>query len=259
MSQTSYSINSARAFRGMKADSRFDHVEGGLIAAEAIQLGLGVVKNIGEDNQCRLPAANQGKLVFDADIVTGNNIDLDINGDAITTVPFNSTHLITMGDLATEIASHADVGSCALDPADTSNRTLIVTANDGEDINLTSIAVTGGGSQANGTFTQGTRDVLEGLSTHVYSLIADQNTGIVEYAIDDPVNITRIGAIYVYAEEALTSDDPVYCRFLAGGAGEDPGQFRKDDDSGKAFLVSNVAYKETITAAGIVKLEINLP
>ena len=59
MSQTAYTLNSAKAFRGMKADSRFDLVEGGFIAQEAIQLGLGVVKGIGSDNQARLPAANQ--------------------------------------------------------------------------------------------------------------------------------------------------------------------------------------------------------
>lgn len=258
MSQTSYPVEQPVAFRGMKADSRFDLVES-FAAAEIIAFGLGIVKNIGVDNKVRLPAANQGKLVFDADLVTSNTIDMDVNGVAITQVTFATDHDTTMGLIATELETFDDVLSAVLDPLDTNNRTLIVTTNDGEDLLIDSIVVAAGGSQAGGTFTQGTHDTLEGLALATHAKEQARVTGIVQYAISDTVNTLRQGAAYVYVEEAVTSDDPVYCRFLANGTGKDPGQFRKDSDSGKALLVSDVKFKSTTSAAGIAVLEINKP
>lgn len=256
MSQTSYSRNHPVAQLGMRADARYDFVAGSLIAKEAMGIGLGAVRSFDTDYNCRLPAINQGSLVFDADIVTDNVVDLDVNGDSITSVPFNSTHALTMADLITQIELHADVGSAILDPADGTDRTLIVTAVDGEDIVLTNIVVTLGGSQAGGVWTSGSRDEIYGLIQKVPALIAV--AGVVAYAINDAVNLVRQGALWCYVEEAVTNYDPVFCRILTN-ATLVPGNFRNDAASGEAIAVPNAKFINTITAAGICPIEINLP
>ena len=254
MSQLTYDTDMDEAFVGMKADAGFDDVIS-LQATEVIKYGLGVVKNIGSDNQGRLPAANQGSLVFDADFVTDNDIDMDINGVAITTVEFDTNHDTTIAALAVEIAANDSVYSAVLDTTDTDSRTIIVTSVDGTDMLIDSIAVTNGGTQAGGTFTQGTRDVLAGMSLATQAKEQALSTGIVQYMSTEPVSVGNEGRGWAYAEEAVTSDDPVYCRFLANGTGKDPGQFRKDSDSGKAVLVTRAKFVSTATAAGPVKIE----
>ena len=253
MSQTSYPVNQPIAFAGMKSDSRFDFVES-FAAAEIIAFGLGVVKNIGVNNKVRLPAANQGVLVFDADLVTSNTIDMTVNGVAISQLTFSSTHAATMGLIATELETFDEILSATVD-----TRTITILTNDGEDLAITSIVVAAGGSQAGGVFTAGTRDILEGLALSTHAKEQALLTGIVNYAIADTVNTLRQGACYVVVEEAITSDDPVYCRFLDGGTGKAVGQFRNDADSGTCFLVSNVKLKSNTSAAGIAILEINNP
>jgi len=372
MPQLNYNMKPARGFKGMKADARFDHVEGSLLAAEAIEIGKGVVRKIavsasglpaynqgnivfdadlitgntidlkingtsisqvtyatshantmaliiaqiilnadvltaaldpadtdsrtirvtfvdganiniteitvaagasqadgvyfkgdtdnvyGLDDLVRLPAFNQGSLVFDADLVTSNTIDMDVNGTAMSQVTFATSHLNTMGLIITALEAMDDVQSAALDATDTNNRTIIITGVDDTDIAVTSIVVAAGASQANGAYTKGTRDVLYGIALHSFSLIADSD-GVVSYAINDPVNILRQGAVYVYSETAVLSSDTVYCRHEVGGNGDLVGQFRNDSDSGKCFAVTGAKFKESTTAPGIVKVEINFP
>lgn len=372
MSQKSYSQQPARAFKGMKADSRFDHVEGGLLAAEIIEIGKGVVRKIAisaaglpaynqgnivfdadlitgntinlningtaisqvtyatshantmalviaqiilnstvltaaldpadtnsrtiritfidgsatsitsiviaagasqadgvyfkgatdniytNDDLLRLPAFNQGSLVFDADLVTSNTIDMDVNAVSISQVTFATSHLNTMGLIIAALEALDSVQSAALDATDTNNRTLIITGVNGTDISVTSIVVAAGASQANGAYTKGTHDALYGIALHTFSLVADSN-GVVSYAINDPVNALRQGAAYVYSETAALSSDTVYCRHEVGGFGDLVGQFRNNSDSGKCFAVAGAKFKESTTAPGIVKLEINFP
>ena len=254
MSQGAYNVNMDEAFIGMKADSGFDDVIS-LQATEIISFGLGVVKNIGHDLQCRLPAANEGVLVFDADLVTSNTIDMDVNGVAMTQVTFSGTHAATMALIIIQLELFDDVLSAALDPDDTDNRTLIIKTNDEEDLAITSIVVAAGGSQAGGVFTAGTRDILVGMSLATHAKEQARTTGIVQYEDTEPVSVLHEGRGWVYAEEAVTSDDPVYCRFLANGTGKAPGQFRNDADSGKCLLVSNAKFVSTASGAGPVKVE----
>jgi len=91
-------------------------------------------------------------LSFDADFVTDNDIDLKINEVAITTVPFNGTHAQTIADLATQIQANADVVSAV---AAAGPRTVtIIAANPAVPILISDIAVTGGASQATGSFAE---------------------------------------------------------------------------------------------------------
>lgn len=88
-------------------------------------------------------------IEFDIDFVTGNSINMNVGGVAITTVPFNTSNSQTYTDLATEIASSSLIATAV---ADVPNRRIVVTSNTyASPGSITSISVTGGASQAVGT------------------------------------------------------------------------------------------------------------
>lgn len=197
----------------------------------------------------RFPIINRGTLVFDADLVTSNTIDMTVNAVAITQVTFTTDHVTTMGLIIAQIAANANVASAILDPNDANNRTIIVTAILGVDLIIAGITVAAGASQATGYWTGGTRS-------------ATPTDTLPEYANNDVANILRKGPIWVYFETAFDPDsDTLYCRFIAGSAATELiGQFRNDADSAKAFAVSgNLKVKTTLTAAGMGVIEINRP
>jgi hypothetical protein len=87
-------------------------------------------------------------LEKDAPFVTGNEIDMDINGVPITTVLFNTDNDTTLQDLATEIASNTDVSA-----AITANgNTIFIAPVADTPLEITSAIVTGGASQPTFTF-----------------------------------------------------------------------------------------------------------
>lgn len=92
-------------------------------------------------------------LVFDADIVTGNTINGSVDGVAITPVPFNTSHLTTMNDLADAIeAASADVLSATV--GGSGNRTITVISVAEKEADLEDFEVTGGASQAGNVITE---------------------------------------------------------------------------------------------------------
>ena len=94
-------------------------------------------------------------LTFDADLITGNQIDLDINGVSMTSVNFDTTHATTMSNLAWQIQNEfAEVATAVSDDV---ARTVTITASQaGEDgeFSIENAAVTGGASQAGTTVTE---------------------------------------------------------------------------------------------------------
>lgn len=89
-------------------------------------------------------------ITFDADFVTGNSIALDVDGNSIGPVPFDTDHATTIGNLATAIAAEAGVDTAVV--GGPSNRVITVTgANVNTLVVLANLAVTGGASQAAGT------------------------------------------------------------------------------------------------------------
>lgn len=262
MSQLSYPLNQNAAILGMIADLAYKHTES-KIAKGAIPVGRGVTKVIGSDTEARLPAANQGLLVFAGDLIASNVVDMDINGVAISSVTFSGTHAATMALLITEIELNADVASAILDPDDGTNRTLIVTGVDETVIEITNIVVTLGGTQTTGAWTSGTRDTLYGIAHFSQALEGGlpNEDNIPQYNNLKVANILRRSSLWVQFETAFNPDvNTLYCRFIAGSATELIGQFRNDADSGKAFAVTgNFAVKTTLSAAGLGLVEINKP
>ena len=91
-------------------------------------------------------------LSFDIDFVTSNTIDLKVNGDSISQVPFNATHAQTIADVATQIQAHASVLSAV---ASAVPRTItIIAASADLDVAITEVVVAAGSAQAVGSFAE---------------------------------------------------------------------------------------------------------
>jgi hypothetical protein len=91
-------------------------------------------------------ATKTAKVIWDADFVTGNLIDITINGVAVTQVPFNASHDQTMADIETQI--EADIATSVVTIiGGAGSRTLTISIPDTTPSSIV-IAVTGGGSQA---------------------------------------------------------------------------------------------------------------
>lgn len=96
-------------------------------------------------------------IVFDADFVTSNNIDLTVAGTSVTTVPFNTDHDTTMTDLKDQIETDVSGATVTLTDTGGDNRTLTIDVF-GANATVTGLAVTGGASQATGTTTYSADD-----------------------------------------------------------------------------------------------------
>lgn len=94
---------------------------------------------------------NVTKLTFDADFVTANVIDLDVDGNAIVSVPFNTDNNTTLADLATQIALDPSVAAALVISTGGANDREIMVLPVAGTVAVTSIAVTLGASQAGGT------------------------------------------------------------------------------------------------------------
>lgn len=262
MAQLSYGFLMEVASAGLLADCGFKNCLSPR-AYEDIPIGRGVAKVVGEDMTVRLPNQNLSTIVFDADLVTSNEIDGDINGVAIATVTFAVSHLNTMNLIAAAIEAldanlTATVGGA-------NNRTITIVGNaDSETIAAANWVVTLGASQAGVTETNTTSDTLYGVALRIQNktnlLDANGSAGPAPYYEGEAVSMLTKGRVYVYVENAVDSDDPVYLRYVQGGdADELVGQFRSDADGGDAFLVENARWIWGASADGLAVLEINMP
>ena len=255
MSQTSYSRNQSNGSMGLLANSEF-MVKESPVAVEALPFGYGVAFGDQYQETARLPKASLATLVFDADFVTGNTIDLDVNTLSITQVPFDTDHDTTAANLVTAIAALAGV-NCELDSSDANNRTFLITTDDAV-ATVENVVVAGGASQAGSTITAGSNDKFLGVVVQSHT-VEQQADGTAQYDATDGAPVLRRGKIWVMAEEAVDETKPVYLRFIANGAGKLIGYFRTDDDSGKAYLIPNANFRYRTTGAGLTILEINKP
>jgi hypothetical protein len=224
-----------------------------------ITVALGIVKRPGLINIGRLPRINKATLVFDADLVASNLINMKVNGSAISQVTFSGTHAATMGLIITALKAKSTVYNAVLDSNDISNRTIIVYGNDNIDIAITDAAVTAGNSDANIAVTSGSWDFINGIIYLDKSRMQTFKTNLNVYDAYDVMGILRRGKVIVNAETIVKNGDPVYCRFDNSVSGS-RGAFRNDSDSGKAFLVNNAMWAYTTTTInGLAEIELNQP
>jgi len=259
--QTSYPTEMVIASEGLRADSGFGNVLSPR-AAETIVIGRAVAKVQGVDYQVRYPHQNLTTLVFSADLVSLNVVNGSVNGVAITPVTFNTSHLITMGLIATAIEANPAVASATVGGAN--NRTITIVANqDAAAIPATGWVVTLGASQATIEMTNTTSDSLYGVALRIQNkmnLYAPTGSdGASPYYEGDCVSMLTKGRVYVKVETIVTSDDPVYVRFAPNGLNVQLGLFRADADSGTCFEVPHALWRVGAQAGGLATLEINLP
>lgn len=95
--------------------------------------------------------AQVSTLTFDADLILGNDFDVDLGGVSMTTVSFDTDHDTTMDLIAAQIEAEFTYIDVTLTDA-TNNRQLTLTSNiAGRGFAIANEAVTGGLSQANVT------------------------------------------------------------------------------------------------------------
>ncbi|MCP3683873.1 MAG: hypothetical protein GY861_14405 [bacterium] len=252
MAQTTYAEQTGGG-KGLLADSGNRDIES-MLAYEEIEVGLGLVKRVGYDNQARLPKINKTIITMTADLVAGDIVDISINGNAIASYTYAVSHNASMTAIAALVQALTGI-----DTAVSSARIITVLADDGVTISTVTEAVTNGGagtavaSSAEST----TDDTLYAVASQSNFLEQDAD-GVVSYAATETLNGLRSGRLYVYVEEAVTSDDTVYLRFLANGATKIPGQFRKSADSSKAFACSNCRFVTSAGAGEYAILELGL-
>lgn len=240
MAQTTVQRDLSAAYAGMKADAGFDRVET-YKADGSINFGRAVGAEAGEEYAVRIPTRDVAALLFDADFVTSNSIIITVNGVATAAVPFNTDHDTTVDDVAAAILALTAVTSVTLTDA-TNNREFTIET---KGVTITvSEAVTGGASQATGTPTYSSNDVFRGISVH-------QHNEVGYYEDDEPVSTMTQGVVWVDAAIAVTKDQTVYVD-IANGLG-------KFTSASSGNLATGGKFKKTITAAGIVPVEINIP
>lgn len=254
--QTSYSQAAPIAYLGMKADSRFDHVES-KVALEEIPVGYVVTKCLGLDRTVMLPAKNKAVQTFDINFEASNSCVVTINGVALSAVVYGTSHAATIAAVAAMIATAANVKSST---ANSSAKTITTIMNPGYTITIDAV-VTGGTNQpVDTTVYSMAQDLAKdgGIALHTHT-IEQTDAGVVSYKANEMVNVLRQGAAYCYAEGAMTTDDDVYVRWMDAGTGKIIGAVRADSDSGDAVLWTGARVKASVTVAGPVQIEINLP
>ena len=242
MSQTAYNINLTEAFAGMKADLSFDKVIS-RIAEGAIPFGRGVTAETANVTTVRIAAKDNADALYDADFVTSNSITFVVNGTAITPVVFATDHATTFAALIAAIDGLTGVTAVA-----GSGRHILVEMEDGSAITVSSV-VTLGATQAGVTFTYSADDVFRGVSVAVHK--EQDSNGVVQYAANDAVSVLTQGPIWVETSKAVDADSTAYLD-MTGGLG-------KFTDASSGHLATGGKFISTVAAAGLAKLEINLP
>lgn len=175
-----------------------------------------------------------GKIVFDADLITGNNVDIVVNGTAVTTVPFNTDHDTTMDDIIAQIETDIPNSSASLDTGDVDNRTILIEVFETGVTTLTAV-VTGGVSQAVATITFITIDDYKAVAAWTETqkkifFYASSESGILDSGVSTDIasfmesqNYDR--TISIYHTDAQEGASPAYIE--TGWPGEclpyDPG------------------------------------
>lgn len=101
--------------------------------------------------------SKETKVIFDADLITGNLIDFTINGEVVTQVPFNTSHAQTMSDIKTQIEADITNSSAIIDTDDPDGRTLLIKV-EGK-LASVEVVVTAGASQAGSVITNSTTKI----------------------------------------------------------------------------------------------------
>lgn len=263
MSQTTYNADPDTAFAGMPVDAASDETLDTGFAIENLDFGVAAIRsdNSATPQGVRIARQNQALIVFSADLITANVINVTINGAAISPVTFATSHAATMAAvgaaivaalaaLATPITATATVNGA-------SNRTLQIDAIDAS-LSVTSAVVTAGASQATTTLTNQTSDLAKDFQGIVRqtSIPPRRTDGLNGYGITDSVPVVRQGRIWVPISHDVAEGDAVYIDYQSGHEGQFTNQSTAPNVS-----IPNALFRGTYVASGLslAPLEVNLP
>lgn len=230
--------NMTEAVLGMKADPGFNSRVESRVAKAAINFGYPVFGYIGDSQNCSELIVDTSKIVYSADFVASDDIDVTVNGTAITTVSYATSHLATITAVVAAIDAISGV-EAKLDTSDTNNRTILIRTQWAA--NTTSTTVTSGGDgTATGTVTYFTDQIFLGFALKNDSLVT--TVGYVAY---DMVSVLNTGVVYAYTSKAVSANDGAYALTASGAL----------TDSSTSSISINSIFRSTATVAGIVQVE----
>lgn len=164
---------------------------------------------------CETYVAQVQTITFSGDIVTGNTVTAEIDGETLTQA-FDTDHLTTITALAAQIAALDGVSTATV--GGSGNRVITVTAQTtGVPVDIDSVAVTGGASQATAAIlttveNQGPVDDLTTLITDhddnfYFVLYTDETLARVKVLAAYVQTLDKIFVTKTNAAEALDSGD----------------------------------------------------
>lgn len=264
MSQTTYQNSFDVGFAGAFRECQSTHSK---VAKDSsnIEFGRVLARQDTAGDYVRKPYSNTAVLVFDADLVTSNNVAFNFYVDGVATAiseNFSSNHLTTMQAIETALEAITGVASATISGA--SNRTLTIVADEGSDIYSGTVNVTGGASQAGVTVSNSDSADRIGVSLHDNLQPNSDGTAYYDGSTADPdqVPVGRKVIVWMYTDANLNPGDDVYVRYYQeSGTYAKRGMLTNAAGSAptKAALWSNAEVVTAGTANGLVEIQINLP
>jgi len=224
-------------------------------AEQAIEFGRAVFKGITPGVDVKNIFKSKASLTFDADFVTGNTIDLNVNGVAISQVTFATSHAATFAAVIAAIDALTGISAVA----GTGREILITVDNAASNITISDVVVAGGASQAGSTTVYSSVDTFEGIA----ALRHGQPTtigGDDKYQINDAVNVLTKGVIFVEVVATVAYGDSVYV-YNDKSNESNQGQFTNASSGNLAVSSAKFVSAATGTTGSpaLAKVEINQP
>jgi hypothetical protein len=166
-------------------------------------------------------ASHAATVVFDADFVALNQIDITINGTSVTTVTYTTDQATTMDAIATQIESDITGATATVDTSDTDTRTLIVEVFGESGIDSMSVAVTLGASQPTASITYVNEDDYKAVAAWTETMKKIFIYSSSSSAIKNPASTSDLA----YFMKNLAYDRTISCYHTASQGDTDPDFF----------------------------------
>lgn len=224
-------------------------------AAETIPFGRFLAHT--SNYKARLPLTNNLVILFNANFVSSNVINLDVNGVAMSPVTFATDHTTTLTALAAAIQATVTGITATV----TGAREITVVTTTATALSVDNIAVTLGGSQATATKTYTSTDGTKAIGISVRVPKANDTDGTASYKAGDPVEVSEEDEIAVVCETSFNPDSDIYIRVVEElGASQKRGMIRTSAGSpvvAVAFTKGKI--RNEGSAGQIAKIKLNLP
>ena len=137
-------------------------------------------------------------ITFDADLIAANVIDISINGTPLAPITFGVDNDTTMDAIAAALLAHANIEAAVVSGTPPNNHVITITAKSELDVEVDSVVVTSGASQAGATYPR-TADV------ETWTVPSNSTAITLETALD----ISTVGNTAQWSlNQAVASSDP---------------------------------------------------